>query len=108
MDEAERLLAEVEQIIDTEAAQEEAITKLMELFGFGRRQAEMTLHRIRANTVSSARKYGMPVQEYVDKLNPEKKLALYGFSAGVVAQQDFADGLDPETGERKPGPDYDI
>ena len=108
MDDAERLLAEVEQIIDLGAAEYEAVNKLMDLFGIPRRQAEMTLTQIRRNTVSSARKYGMTVQEYVDKLNPEKKLALYGFSAGVIAQQDYNACLDPATGQRKPGPEFEI
>ena len=105
MDEAEAaLLRETAQIIDDESA----LATLMDLFGLGRRQAWLTLTQIRKNFVYSSRKAGLPLDEFIRELDAERKMGIFGFCAGVVCQRDSDLRLDPETGDRKPGPDYDI
>jgi hypothetical protein len=98
------ILRQVEQIIDDEAA----VQTLMELFGLGHRQAAMALQGIRRNFAASARKAGMPLPEFIRDLDTERKMAIFGFCTGAVAQRDKDLGLDPDTGQRQPGPDYEI
>jgi hypothetical protein len=103
-DAEEQLLASVEQIIDDG----HAVATIQNLFGIPQRQGELALRQIRKNFAISAHKAGLPIEEFIARVDDERKMAIFGFCTGVVCQRDYEQGLDPATGERKHPPEYEI
>ena len=113
----EKLLAETEAIVNgiaeseefkVEQGFEEFVRDLMSGFNIPRRQAIMVAKQVRANYRANARRQGISVQEYSDRLSVSSSMAIVGFCVGTVLQSDVDHRVEPETGERFDGPEYVI